>query len=111
MKKYNTMPRHTLNNIIAEYIALFDKKHGTETMQIDDDLYQAADVYLSFFDMVYILENDLPFSFVVAWFDEFVKSRVHIKAYHRVRLRCNNMEIKHMDAVSRVVIGVINDIS
>jgi hypothetical protein len=75
-----------LTKAVNAYIKAFDAKYKTHTECVDFGLvYEVADMYLSFTDIVYCINNDIQFSDLYAWywFITDTKCKINLQTYLR----------------------------
>jgi hypothetical protein len=75
-----------LTNAVNAYIKAFDAKYETDTVEVTFlELYECADMYLSFVDIVYCIYNDIQFDDLFAWywFTTDTKCKINLQTYLR----------------------------
>ena len=70
-----------VNSIIAE----FDKKYETDTEEVDFIcVYFCADMYIGFTDIIFALENNMPFDCFYHWYWFNIENmKINLKTYWR----------------------------
>jgi hypothetical protein len=87
-----------LTNAVNAYIQDFDAKYETDTECVTFlALYEVADMYLSFVDIVYCIDNDIQFSDLYAWywFNTNTKCKINLQTY--LRRKADYQESDHKD--------------
>jgi hypothetical protein len=87
-----------LTNAVNAYIKAFDAKHETDTVEVTFlELYEVADMYLSFIDIVYCINNDIQFDdlFEWYWFTNETKCKINLQTY--LRRKADYPESDHND--------------
>ena len=75
-----------LTNAVNAYITAFDAKYETETLCTEFGvMYEVADIFLSFTDIVHCIDNDIQFSDLYAWywFTLYTKCKINLLTYLR----------------------------
>jgi hypothetical protein len=75
-----------LTKAVNAYIKAFDAKYKTHTECVDFGLvYEVADMYLSFTDIIQCIDNDIQFSDLYAWywFITYTKCKINLQTYLR----------------------------
>jgi hypothetical protein len=78
-----------LTNAVNAYIQAFEAKYETDTKCVDFGvMYETADMYLSFTDIIHCIDNDIQFSDLSAWywFTTETKCKINLQTYLRRKL-------------------------
>jgi len=87
-----------LKNAVNAYIQGFDAKYETDTEEVDFMmLYTVADMYLSFVDIVYCIDNDIQFDDIYSWYWFTVETKGKINLQTYLRRKIDYPESDHKD--------------
>jgi hypothetical protein len=78
-----------LTNAVNAYIKAFDAKYETDTEYVTFlELYEVADMYLNFVDIIYCIDNDIQFDDLYSWywFTVETKCKINLPTYLRRKL-------------------------
>jgi hypothetical protein len=87
-----------LTKAVNAYIKAFDAKYETDTECVTFGvMYDTADMYLTFFDIIQCVDNDIQFDDLYSWYWFTVETKCKINLQTYLRRKADYPESDHKD--------------